>query len=130
MTNRTKTVLTAASLALGAAGVVFVGYLSANPLAFTHAARDLPSYTAPSPASRVVDRPTAIETEDTLALPDVTISSSAARSERSQRQATTLKPCSEWTEIGALYITTAGATGVRQVRRLCSETTAGAIPSK
>ncbi|HEX9296596.1 MAG TPA: hypothetical protein VF881_12200 [Polyangiaceae bacterium] len=122
MTNRTKKLLTAASFALGGAGVVFVGYLSASPLAFTHPARELASYAAMSEPSRVVDLPTAVETQNSLVLPEVMISTVTSKPQRSHGRVAKLEPCSEWTDVGAMYITAGGATGVRSVRQLCSET--------
>ena len=118
-----RQILTAASFALGGAGVVLVGYLSANPFAFTHPVADLP-WQSPVPSrSTIVETRVGASPANTLVLSDVTISASTIRAENSQQRFAALEPCSDWTEVGATFIAPEGATGVRRVRHLCSETT-------
>jgi len=111
-----KQVLTTASFVLGGAGVIFVGYLSSNPLAFTQPVGTLPISTplARSP----VDTPVAIDFAAPLVLPEVTISGS--RRETRPAVADRLDPCSEYRDVGATFIDRQGATGVRRVRSLCA----------
>jgi hypothetical protein len=111
-----KQVLTAASFALGGAGVVLVGYLSSNPLAFTHPVGDLPTSI---PITRpLADAPVAVDLPSELVLPEVTISASLPRATRTAA-ADTLDACSEYRDVGAMFIDARGATGVRRVRALC-----------
>jgi hypothetical protein len=119
-----KKFVTGASFALGGAGVVLVGYLSANPLAFTHPVAPLPfEPQAPSPTAvmQTVGAP------PSLVLPEVTISAALPKREKTVRQPAQLEPCSNWADIGATLITPTGATGVHRVRLLCSESV---TPSK
>jgi hypothetical protein len=113
-----KKFVTGASFALGGAGVVLVGYLSANPLAFTRPLAPLPfeseTRTAPFVQAVAPKPPTALE------LPEVTISATLPKREKATQRPARLEPCSDWSEIGATLITPTGATGVRQVRNLCN----------
>jgi hypothetical protein len=127
MTSKTKKLLTAASFALGGAGVVFVGYLSANPLAFTHVSREVPSQAAMALPSRVVDAPAVIPSDQEMVMSEVLIAAPNPKSQRVQARVSKLEPCSEWTDVGAMYITAGGATGVRQVRQLCTEKAKGNV---
>jgi hypothetical protein len=117
-----KKLLTAASFALGGAGVVLVGYLSANPRAFTHPVADLPFQSETKAA--IVEPKTPVQPASTLVLPEVTIS--AAIRKPATAKPRSLEPCSDWTEIGATIITAQGATGLRQVRNLCNRPTSSA----
>ena len=111
-----KQVLTAASFALGGAGVILVGYLGSNPLAFTRPVGELPTST---PIARsLVDVPVAIDLDAPMVLPEVTISASLQRATR-PAVADRLDPCSEFRDVGAMFIDPQGATGVRRVRSLC-----------
>jgi hypothetical protein len=115
----TKTFITAASFALGAPGIALVGYLSANPLAFTHPVAALQfEPEMPSPLVQTIDAKPAT----TLVLPDVTISALIPRREKAAERRARLEPCSDWAEVGATIITPNGATGVRRVRQLCQGT--------
>ena len=121
-----KKFVTGASFALGGAGVVLVGYLSANPLAFTHPVGALPFESpAPSPLVQTV----AANPTSALVLPEVTISATMPRRETAVRQPARLEPCSEWIDVGATLITPGGATGSHRVRRLC-ESTSPATPAR
>ncbi|SRR6266542_2601334 len=111
-----KQALTATSFALGGAGVALVGYLSHNPLAFTHP--------VPQPTAAVVrsfaDVPTSVDIEDqSIVLPEVTLTASLPR-HRATAPAK-LSPCSDWSNVGAKFIEKSGATGVRSVRTLCTQ---------
>jgi hypothetical protein len=110
-----KPIVTAASFALGGAGVVLVGYLSTNPLAFTHPVADVPFKTALSRSG--AEAPVAGEAKQALVMPEVQITASRRRA--TNTVPTKLGPCSSWNDVGAMYVDRAGATGVRQVRRLC-----------
>jgi hypothetical protein len=109
-----KMAIIAGSLALGGAGVAFVGYLDHHPLAFTHPA----SRTSTTVVRNVADVPVATDFEDhAMLLPEVTVKASLPR-----RQATVpakMMPCSDWSKVGAKYIDKSGATGERSVRNLC-----------
>ena len=111
-----KQVLTAASFAFGGAGVILVGYLSSNPLAFTHPVVDLPTST---PIARsLADSPIAVELRSEVVLPEVTISASLRRPTRPV-VAENLDVCSEFRDVGAMFVDPQGATGIRRVRSLC-----------
>jgi hypothetical protein len=118
-----KQVLTVASFAFGGAGVVLVGYLSSNPLAFTHPVGDLP--TVVPLARSFVDAPVAVDVavEPALVMPEVTISASLRRASRPAVEET-LDACSEFRDVGAVYIDPRGATGIRRVRSLCASVAA------
>src|SRR6266542_2995648 len=60
-TTMIKLLITATSFALGGAGVVLIGYLSATPLAFTHPMGGLPAVAAIRP---VAAEPAAVEPPD------------------------------------------------------------------
>ncbi len=114
-----KLFATAGSFVLGGAGVALVGYLSANPLAFTH-----PIGSPPLPSvqrSIAVDAPVngeALVLPDVMMLPEVVIRASLPTREKAPRP---LGPCSDWSDVGAKFIAQDGATGVRHVRQLCEE---------
>jgi hypothetical protein len=113
-----KKFVTGASFALGGAGVVLVGYLSANPLAFTRPLAPLPFESETRTSAPLVQ---AIAPRSaTLELPEVTISATLPKREKATQRPARLEPCSDWSEIGATLITPTGATGVRQVRQLCN----------
>jgi hypothetical protein len=117
-----KKLLTAASFALGGAGVVLVGYLSANPLAFTHPVGDLPWQTATSPRAVAVETPVAMQSPSSeLVFPKVTISPSPAKPAKARRRIAKLAPCSAWSEIGPTFISTEGTPAFRRVRHLCTD---------
>jgi hypothetical protein len=112
-----KQLVTATSFALGGAGVILVGYLSSNPLAFTHPVADVPSATVARLTIREV--PVIADTDNVLVLPEVTLTPLPQRAAKSAAVAR-LDPCSDWTDVGAVFIHSNGATGVRSVRHLCS----------
>jgi hypothetical protein len=111
-----KQIVTAASFALGGAGVVLVGYLSSNPRAFTQPVVELAS-TAPM-ARTLADNPVAVNVGNVLVLPEITLAASPRRAPK-PAAAATLDPCTDYRDIGAVFIDPGGATGVRQVRHLC-----------
>jgi hypothetical protein len=111
-----KQVFAAASFALGGAGVILVGYLSSNPLAFTHPVGELPTST---PIGRsLVDTPVAIDLDAPLVLPEVTISASLQRATRPAVADSSTRARSFATSARCSSIRK-GATGVRRVRSLC-----------
>ena len=114
-----KLLVTATSFALGGAGVALVGYLSANPLAFTHPVGELPAVTAVRP---VAAAPVAVEIpEHPILLAEVRITASRGKAKQTVMP-TALGPCTPWNDVGAVFIEPAGATGMRQVRALCART--------
>jgi hypothetical protein len=78
-----KKFVTGASFALGGAGIALVGYLSANPLAFTHPVAPLPFEAAPSNATLL--HATAPKLVTDIVLPEVTIAAAIPRSEKVDR---------------------------------------------
>ena len=111
-----KQLLTAASFGLGGAGVVLVGYLSSNPLAFTHPVGALPTST---PIIRpLADTPVDVDLAFALVMPEVTIAGSPRRATR-HAVADNLAACSEFRDVGAMFIDEQGAKGIRRVRSLC-----------
>jgi hypothetical protein len=108
-----KKAVTAGSFALGAAGMILVGYLQADPLAFTRPVAE---------HSDAIDLAT-ITIEGQAPVTDAVVVSEVVIAE-SRRGAKALvvasrEPCGSWNEVGALYVAPGGATGVRSVRTLC-----------
>ncbi len=105
-----KHLITATSFALGGAGVALVVVLSTNPMAFTHPI-------AQPPIVAVADAPAApLVTEaerKTVVLAEVRITASTPRAPIQNVLPLRLEPCSEWDDVGAMFIDPAGATGVR-----------------
>src|SRR5438477_10575649 len=96
-----KQLLTAASFALGGAGVVLVGYLSSNPLAFTHPVGNLPTST---PILRpLADTPMTVDLGSGIVMPEVTISAFGRRATR-PAGAEALAACSECRAVGPLFV--------------------------
>jgi len=114
-----KKFVTGAAFALGGAGIVLVGYLSANPLAFTRPVAPLPFEPAHPPIVHAIAAKPAPE----LVIAEVHISAALPKREQANREPARLVPCSDWKEIGAALITPAGATGAHHVRQLCAEGT-------
>lgn len=115
-----KHLITATSFALGGAGVVLVGYLSVNPRAFTRPIAELPPV-AVSRAAAVI--PAAVEvTSNMIVLPEVRITATGKGAQKQGVLLTRLDPCTEWSDVGAMFIDPAGATGVHRVRSLCEPT--------
>jgi hypothetical protein len=113
-----KHLITATSFALGGAGVVLVSYLSTHPRAFTHPIGELP----PIAVNRTAATPVAIEPlGNAIVLPEVRITASGKKTQKRAVLAARLDPCSEWGDVGAMFIDPAGATGVRRVRNLCEQ---------
>ena len=111
-----KHVITATSFALGSAGVVLVGYLSTHPRAFTHPIGER----SPVAVSRAAATPVAIDPMgNAITLPEVRITASGKKAHTRAVLPARLASCSEWTDVGAMFIDPAGATGVRRVRNLC-----------
>ena len=118
-----KQVVTAASFAFGGAGVILVGYLSANPRAFTRPVADAPSRVIAVRAP-IAEAPANIDTA--LVLPEMIVSPlprSSAKVRPAVETNTPVEPCSQWSDVGAMYIVPGGATGTRQVRTLCATAT-------
>jgi hypothetical protein len=112
-----KPILTAASFTLGGAGVILVGYLSVNPRAFTHPVAGLP-FTSPAPPPTRTETPVAVDADQALVLPQVKLV--GARRPATKTAQPKLDPCSNWNDVGAMFVEARGATGVRRVRQLCS----------
>ncbi len=113
-----KLLITATSFALGGAGVVLIGYLSATPLAFTHPMGGLPAVAAIRP---VAAEPAAVEPPDNaIVLAEVRIAGTRG-TPKERVMPIGLVRCTEWNDVGAVFIEPAGATGVRQVRGLCAK---------
>jgi hypothetical protein len=117
-----KQLITATLFALGVAGIALVGYLSAERLAFTRPVRELPSVgwlPAVIPASVPVGLDS--ETNPTW-LAEVQITATPPRARKPSTVPVVpvrFDPCSEWRDVGALFVDSTGATGVRNVRALC-----------
>jgi hypothetical protein len=114
-----KHLITAASFALGSTAGVLVGYLGSHPRAFTQAVAALP----PVEVSRALAAiPVAIEpADDAIVLTEVRITALDKRAQRQSVPPGRLDPCSEWSDVGAVFIDPAGASGVRRVRNLCNQ---------
>ncbi len=112
-----KRALTASSFLLGGAGMIFVAHLAMNPLAFTYPVAPSPVTVAASPEARVAAESPA--ESGPFVLPEITIVASLETTSRGPARTATLDPCSGWGEVGALFIEPSGASGVRNVRRLC-----------
>ena len=122
-----KHLITATLFVLGIASVALVGYLSAQPLAFTRPIQLPPVASDRSPAVIPASVPVRPDTEaNSIWLAEVQIT--AAPPQRAGKQPTVpvmparLDPCSEWRDMGALFVDSAGATGVRDRRALCAQT--------
>jgi hypothetical protein len=114
-----KHLITATSFALGGAGAVLVAYLSVDPMAFTHPVAELPPVAVSRAAAAT---PVALEvTRNQIVLPEVRITAKGKRAQKPDALLTQLAPCSEWSDVGAMFIDPAGATGVRRVRNLCEQ---------
>jgi hypothetical protein len=114
-----KHLITATSFALGGAGAVFVAYLSVNPLALTRPVAELPPVAVSRAAAAT---PVVLEvTRNEIVLPEVRITAKGKRAQKQDVLLTRLGPCSEWSDVGAMFIDPAGATGVHRVRNLCEQ---------
>jgi hypothetical protein len=114
-----KHLITAMSFALGGAGVVLVGYLSAHPRAFTHPVAELPAVAVGSAA---VAHPVAVEpTGNAIVLSELRITAPAKKAQKQTVVPARLDPCSEWNDVAAMFIDPAGASGTRRVRNLCDQ---------
>src|SRR5258708_40294895 len=117
-TTMIKFLITATSFAVGGAGGVVVTYLRTQPLAFTRPLGEPPAVTAIRPVDAA---PVAVESRShTIVLAEVRITASPGK------RALPVIPigigtCTEWNDVGAVFIEPAGATGVRQVRPLCAK---------
>lgn len=114
-----KGLITAALFGVGGAGLGVVGFLSANPRAFTHPVGELPSVVA---QPKTATAPRSEETKSTIIeLAEVRITSSRRVPEKPSVLPARLEPCSEWGDVGVIYVHAASATGVRSVRNLCDQ---------
>ena len=114
-----KHLITGALFALGGAGVVLVGYLDGNSLAFTHPVEQLSAVAAP-PSTPPID----LEAErHPIVLAEVRITASRRSAPpKAAVMPARFDPCSEWRDVGVLVVDTAGvASGVRSVRALCAQ---------
>jgi hypothetical protein len=112
-----KNLITATSFALGGPGVVLVGYLGTHPRAFTHPVAERPAValTIAAAADQVAVEPTG----NAIVLSELRITAPGKRAHRQPLLPARRDPCSEWSEVGAMFVDPAGATGVRHVRNLC-----------
>lgn len=108
-----KKAVTAGSFALGAAGMILVGYLQADPRAFTHLA-DQPTDAIDLATITIEGHAPAT---DAIVVSEVVIAE--ARHGAKALAVASREPCGSWNEVGALYVAPGGATGVRSVRSLC-----------
>ena len=112
-----KHVIIAASFALGSAGIVLVGYLSTHPRAFTHPVAALPPVAVSRSAAAT---PVTIEPAGkAIVLSEVRIAASGKKAQKQSVLPARLDPCSDWSDVGAVFIGPEGATGVHRVRNLC-----------
>ena len=113
-----KLLITATSFALGGAGGVLVASLGSQPLAFAHPLGELPAVAAIRP---VAAAPVAVERpSDAIVLAEVRITASLGK--RTHRiMPIGLGTCTEWNDVGAVFIEPAGATGVHRVPPLCAK---------
>jgi hypothetical protein len=117
-----KHMITATSFALGGAGAVLVGYLSTHPMAFTHRVTERPPAVSRAAAVAPVVEPTGNTiVGNAILLPEVLITASGKKAQKQAVLPARLDPCSEWSDVGAMFIDPAGATGVRRVRALCEQ---------
>jgi hypothetical protein len=101
------------SFALGGAGAVLVSYISFNPPALTHPLAAGPPFAAAA-------TPLGVESpRNTIILSEVRITASGKKAQKQTILPAELDPCSEWSDVGAMFIDPAGATGVHRVRTLC-----------
>jgi len=116
-----KLLITAAVFVVGGAGIGVVGYLATEPLAFTHP--------VPAPASMAAERPPVVPVSisttreaaaNSIWLPEVRITAAPPRAAKQSVVPARFDPCSEWRDVGVLFVDPAGATGVRNVRALCA----------
>ena len=114
-----KQAIIVASFALSGAGIILLGHLSANPLAFTHPVGVLP-ISPPRHAS--IEAPASVATVgNMITLPEVWITGSRRGLKNHKVITARMDPCSNWSEVGAIFIDRAGATGSREVRTLCAK---------
>jgi hypothetical protein len=111
-----KLLITATSFALGGAGIALVGLLSVNPGAFMHTVLAPPAAAHAPEAIPVAPPP---ET-NAIVLAEVRITASLRGASKQKVLPLGLQPCSAWNEVGATFVDPSGATGLRQVRDLCT----------
>jgi hypothetical protein len=119
-----KLLITATLFVVGGAGIGVVGYLATEPLAFTR--------NVPAPASMVAERPPTVvpvsvpvtreAAPNSIWLHEVRITAAAPKAAKQSVVPGRYDPCSEWRDVGVLFVDPAGATGVRNVRALCAHT--------
>jgi hypothetical protein len=117
-----KHLITGALFALGGAGVVLVGYLDGNSLAFTHPVGVLSAVPATPSTPPIV--PIDLDAErHPIVLAEVRITASRRSTPpRAAVMPARFDPCSEWRDVGVLVVDSAGvASGVRSVRALCAQ---------
>ena len=116
-----KILINATIFVLGVAGIGLVGYLAAEPLAFTRPVRE-PSIAAERsplvlPASVPVSSQAATSS---IQLAEVRITAPAPRAAKQSVVSARFDACSEWRDVGVLVVDRGVATGVRSVRALCA----------
>jgi hypothetical protein len=121
-----KHLIIAALFAIGGAGVVLVGYLASEPLAFTHPVEKLlvvgnqsvrpPAVTMPGAYATLVEVATS-----PVVLAEVRISPRARSTPKSALVPVRFDPCSAWRDMGPALVDPAGAGGTRTVRALCAQ---------
>ena len=117
-----KILINATIFVLGAAGIALVGYLAAEPLAFTRPVREPPPIAERSPVVVPASVPVSFQAvPNSIMLAEVRITATPPRAAKESVVPARFDPCSEWREVGALFVEPAGATGAHNVRSLCAQ---------
>ena len=117
-----KILLNATIFVLGVAGIALVGYLAAEPLAFTRPVREPPSIAAEhSPVVVPASVPVSVQADtNSILLAEVRITAAPPRAAKQSVVPARFDPCSDWRDVGVLVVDRGVATGVRNVRALCA----------
>jgi len=113
-----KHLVTVALFAIGGAGVGLVGFLGANPMAFTHSIGKLPPLVVPA----LVPTATTVRAEvesPTFEVAEVRITRPRHVAPKERVLPARLEPCSEWGDVGAVAADRVAAIGARRIRHLC-----------
>ena len=117
-----KILINATVFVLGVAGIALVGYLAAEPLAFTRPVGEPPSISAErSPLVVPASVPVSVQADtNSILLAEVRITATAPRAAKQSVVAAPFDPCSEWRDVGVLVVDRGVPSGVRSVRALCA----------
>jgi hypothetical protein len=122
-----KHLIIAALFAVGGAGVVLVGYLASEPLAFTHPVEKLLVFGNHSPATIAALTTLAASEPETLLEPErfvlaeVHITPRARSTPKAALVPVRFDPCSAWRDMGPALVDPDGTGAVRTVRALCAQ---------